>query len=235
MASYRLPRREDMIIKPSRCTSCEHRLGILDLIPIISWFLSGGKCRHCKKKVSFRYPLIEIIMAALFVLIYYEYQLLPLAFVFYALNVVFVIMITIDFEHKIIPDEIQILLLIIGAAYCYVLDFGFYHWGYGALFGFALAFTLRWVFFIWKKKEALGFGDVKFFAVAGIFLGFYSFPPFLFLSGIIGVLTALIWRAAGKGEEFPFGPALSVSVYLCILYPKIFVDDVIKLLQWGYF
>jgi prepilin signal peptidase PulO-like enzyme (type II secretory pathway) len=68
MASYRIPRREDLIFKPSRCVNCQTKLGAIDLIPVFSWLLSTGKCRHCQVKISARYPLIELVTACLFCL-----------------------------------------------------------------------------------------------------------------------------------------------------------------------
>src|SRR5271154_5209537 len=73
LASWRLPRGEDIIVKPSRCPKCENKLGFRDLWPVLSWALSKGKCRHCGTKVSARYPLIEIVTAALFLLVYSRY------------------------------------------------------------------------------------------------------------------------------------------------------------------
>src|SRR4051812_24380056 len=73
LASYRLPRDEDIIIKRSRCPTCETPLTARDLWPVLSWVTSGGKCRHCKTRISPRYPLTELVTAALFLLIYQYY------------------------------------------------------------------------------------------------------------------------------------------------------------------
>ncbi len=220
MASYRIPRGEGLVIKPSRCPACGHRLGLLDLFPIFSWLVNTGKCRHCHAKISIRYPLTEIAMASLFILVYMKLGINLAAFAMLGLVVCLVIMVVTDLEHRIIPDSIQIALLLLGILYRYALDSNITEYFSGALLGLGFAFALRYGFFFWKKREGLGMGDVKFFAVAGMFLGIKAFIPFLFFSGIMGIIFSYFWKKLGGEEEFPFGPALAASMLFCLIFPE---------------
>ncbi len=228
-ASWRLPRGEDVVKKPSYCPSCNTKLGFKDLWPVLSWVTAGGKCRHCKTPVHWRYPVTEIATAAVFFLIYDRFGLTSQSIVLALLAVALLIMIVVDFEHYIIPDEIHYFLLPLGV---------FYHWIMqsdvndiiggvivGLLIGPGLHYGYRWL----RKKEGLGFGDVKFMLVAGLWLGLTAMPPFLFFSGALGVALGLFWRAIGRGPRFPFGPALAAAMFLCLVYPEI------PAIFWGLF
>src|SRR5437868_3047608 len=96
-ASYRLPRHEDMIVKPSHCPHCKTKLGFKDLWPLLSWATSRGKCRHCGTAVSLRYPLTELASAALFLTVYARYGLTLQGVILALLGVVLLVMIVVDF------------------------------------------------------------------------------------------------------------------------------------------
>lgn len=220
LVSYRLPRDENIVTGHSRCPCCEKPLGALALVPVLSWMVQGGKCRYCKAKISARYPLIELSQALLFLWVYFVYGISLAGLVMALFTVCLLIMIVVDLEWQIIPDEIQVAMGVLAIAYYWVMGGA---WGdvlgSGALglgIGLMLHHGYRWL----RHKEGLGFGDVKFLLVAGLWLAsFINWAPFLFLAGLCGVLTAMIWRLLGQGERFPFGPALAVSLFLGIMTP----------------
>jgi len=220
MASYRIPRGEDLVFKPSHCPKCDHKLGFLDLFPVLSWVINLGKCRYCKAKISARYPLTELLMASLFAIIYLKLGVGLASLSMLGLAVCLVIMIVTDLEHRIIPDEIQIAILVLGIIYRYALDSEISQYFSGTLFGLVFALALRYGFYLWKKRDGLGMGDVKFFAASGMFLDIKLFMPFLFFSGIFGIVFSYFWKKMGGEEEFPFGPSLAVSMLACILFPE---------------
>ena len=91
----------------------------------------------------------------------------------------------------------------------------------GFLIGGGFGLALKYGFLYFRHKDGLGLGDVKFLAVAGVWLADgMSFVPFLFFSGLLGVVCGLAWRARGLGERFPFGPALAASLFLCVALPQ---------------
>lgn len=219
-ASYRLPLGEDVVKKPSYCPKCRAKLGFRDLWPVFSWLFSGGKCRHCGAKISVRYPLIEITTATMFLLIYSRYGISHAAAVFMLMAVALLVMIVADLEHTIIPDEVHIALLPLGLFYHYLAATPWESVSGGFLIGGGLGLLLHYGYGRLRKKDVLGFGDVKFLAVAGLWLTPLSMPAFLFYSGALGVASGLLWRARGKGPVFPFGPALATALFLCVAYPE---------------
>lgn len=219
LASYRLIHEESgIVVGRSRCPNCHHVLSVLDLFPVLSWVMLKAKCRYCSVRVSGKYPLIELAQAAMFYVVYLRYGVSVEALLLAALSVALLIMIVVDFECLIIPDPVNIAIACIGVMYAFLYHDIFLA-GAGAAIGAVSSLTLRWIFTRWKKIEALGLGDVKFVAAAGIFLGVNLFIAFFFLAGVIGVVTAVLWGFAGRGRHFPFGPALALSLFVCVLFP----------------
>lgn len=233
-ASYRIPRGQSVADGRSRCPHCGKTLRALDLIPLISWIILLGKCRYCRARIGIAYPLTEIAAATAFLLVYFYADDRGLGAIFLmGMTVCLIMLIRIDLEHYIIPDGLNLAMFVMGAFY----NIGFLIFGWPGLWrGFnnpllfylgmpaaaaGLAWLLRWLVGKWKGQEALGLGDVKFFAVAGIWLPWPSmFACFLLLSGLLGVALAVLWRLLGNGPRFPFGPALAVALFLCLLFPE---------------
>ncbi len=218
---YRLPRDINWVTKRSACTKCGHHLGIPDLMPLFSYLFTRGHCRYCKVKFGGNYLVTEILVAMSFALSAYIFGPTIEMIIISLLAFVTIVICYIDFEHYIIPDEANIFIALLGIAYAIGTDAPLVEQLiFMPLFYFGLAMFLRWIMFVWKKKEGLGLGDVKFFAAAGTFLGIESLPAFLFLSGIAGLMIALAWRVMKKGEMFPFGPALCISLLFCVAFPE---------------
>lgn len=220
LVAYRLPLGQPVVTGHSRCPHCEHTLHIADLVPVFSFCWNRGKCRHCAAVISMRYPLIEITTALLFVMVLAVAGPEPLAVVLGLLVVGLIIMTVIDLEYQIIPDQISLALAGLGVAYHLLGDAPGDAWlsaGTGAVAGFLIAWVLRAVFQRLKGREALGFGDVKFFAVAGLWTGIGGLADFMMLSGVAGILFAAGWRMRGGDAVFPFGPALAVGLFAVIL------------------
>lgn len=218
MASHRLPLNEDIFFKKSYCPKCKKAIKVISLIPIFSWLFQGGKCLNCKAKISIRYPLTEIITSILFLFSYIKFGASFNTIIFDLMIVVCMIMIITDLEHYIIPDSMQICLLLLSIIFIYNnnLDI-FYSTISGAVYFFIIAAT-GYIVEKWKKKEAIGGGDVKFITIVGMILGLNLLPTFLLLSGMIGVIFGLFWKKITKNEYFPFGPALIISFLSLMLY-----------------
>lgn len=221
LISYRLPRDEKVGAVRSQCPSCKTKLGVRDLLPVFSWLLARGKCRHCKKKVHWRYPAIELITGAatLGLALLVGVNMLYLWLLILVLSVI--ALIVTDLEHYIIPDELQITMLVAGIGFAVSAEIPYEAPIYGFLVGGGIGLALKYGYIYFRGKDGLGMGDVKLLAVAGVWLGMEPLVPFLFFSGVIGVVSAMLWRVAGKGEVFPFGPALAISLLLCLLFPVI--------------
>ena len=221
LATYRLPREEEITRKRSHCPNCSTPLSARDLVPVISWAASRGRCRHCKVRVSARYPLTELACGIGTALIAWRYGVTLEGFAIAALWWSIVAIIITDLEHYIILDEVQIAVGVFGALHAYALQLSVEAVIGSAIMGGAIGLALKYGFLYFRNKDGLGMGDVKFLAVAGIWLGdAASFVPFLFFSGLLGVASGVLWRACKLGERFPFGPALALALLLCVVQPE---------------
>lgn len=221
LVTYRLPREEPIGLSRSRCPNCQRSLTARDLIPVFSWAMSGGRCRHCKTKVSIRYPLTELTCALGAVLAVKFYGLtwdaLALAGLWWCIVAIFVT----DLEHQIILDEVQIAIGAFGILHGIENEVAASDMITGCVVGLSIGLALKYGFLYFRNKDGLGLGDVKFLAVAGIWLADgANFVPFLFFSGILGVVTGTAWRICRKEEHFPFGPSLAVALLLCVVIPE---------------
>jgi prepilin signal peptidase PulO-like enzyme (type II secretory pathway) len=221
LITYRLPNDEKIGMTRSRCTMCDATLNVKDLVPLISWLTSAGKCRHCKGKISIRYPLTEIACAlgAMLAVYYYGFtlQAFAIAGLWWGIVAIFIT----DIEHQIILDEVQIAVALFGVMYGIATYVEFEDMLLSAAVGAGIGLALKYGFIYFRNKDGLGLGDVKFLAVAGIWLADgANFVPFLFFSGILGVISGLIWRAVKRTEHFPFGPALAIALLFCVVMPE---------------
>lgn len=218
--AWRVPRGEQFIHGRSRCPSCHHALGIPDLAPVLSWLWLRGKCRHCGVRFGSAYIWAELATALFVTLAYLQFGLTPTGVVMMAFALCMVILIIIDLQHTIIPDGLNLTMLVLAILYQAVEGAPPERFLIGPVAGVGFAYALRQLMWVWKKQEGLGMGDVKFAATIGLFLPLNAITTFLFLSGMIGIVTALLWKALGKGERFPFGPALCLALYACLLVPE---------------
>lgn len=224
---YRVPQKIPWGAERSSCPKCKANLGVLDLIPVLSWCLSAGKCRHCSEKISVRYPLTELVSGALCMLVYLVYGF-NIAALFLMASVPFLVALcVIDLKHMILPNQLVFILMGIGGVrllYLFSLDSSIQDmellnvYIIGAFSYAFLSWFLGFVLTKILKRNSLGFGDVKFFMVAGLWLGLYALPYFMILSGTLAIAFALAWRVVFKQDVFPFGPALIVSFYSLLLF-----------------
>ncbi len=211
---YRLPRKIS-IVKPERsfCPSCDHQLAWKDNVPVFSYIFLGGKCRYCGERISPRYPIVESVTAVLFVLSVFlsdsPIGLISLWLLFSGA----VIVSGIDFEHMLIPDSAVVITAIGGVMWS---------WGHGHIvlslitaagaFGFfALIYLL--------SKGGMGFGDVEYFAVLGLFMTpLMAVTSVLFasLSALVIVLPLMLMHKAGRKTRVPFGPFLAIGTVLAM-------------------
>jgi len=229
--AWRLPRGISMTAKArSACASCGHELSAPDLVPLLSWIFLRGRCRHCAARVGWQYPLIELSTLGLCLALHLAFGFSAVTLCAFAIAPVLAAMTDIDFRYKILPDVLNGALALAGLAAIVAASLAAFDGpahaatmlGQALLAAFlygGLAWGLRFLFLKLMRKEALGLGDVKFFAAAGVWLGLSpdTLAAFLMLSGVFGVLIALLWRRCTGEAEFPFGPALIAS-FLCVLF-----------------
>ncbi len=231
---YRLPSKDMSIVKPrSFCPSCKTPIAAYDNIPLLSYLLLGGKCRHCKKKISSRYFLIELVTAlfslAFFHLAFGLNKFPPhVALVYFIFSSAMIVITFIDIDLKIIPNEISIPGIPIGLACSFLMP---QTHGAGtspfisSLIGMVLGGGVLWAvgagYYLITKKEGMGFGDVKLMGMVGAFLGWQSIPFTLLTGSFFGLLYAIpfvIIPKKGRYHQIPFGPFLAAGAVLYIFF-----------------
>ena len=207
----------------SQCPSCGHTLKWYDLVPLFSWSLAKGRCRYCNSSIGWKYPLVEFVSLLLFGLNYSQFGL-SIEFAIVSVATCFLLaLFVIDWDHYILPNRLVVIVLSCGVIF-HAQSIYTYGWSLDYINNIVAAVLLPLTVFLLglitsklKGRDTLGFGDVKLFAAVGLWLGLSYIPAIMICSGIGGVFLALIWRCLKRGEVFPFGPAIIVSLYAGIL------------------
>ena len=227
---YRIPFDQSVAV-PARsfCPSCERTIAWFDNIPILSYLLLRGKCRHCRERISPRYPLVELITALLFSAIWLLYGPDPRVPVYWLITCGLIAGTFIDFEHLIIPDRFTIGGMAAGLVisplvpslhgtasplHAFLASALGLIVGYGMLKGVAV--LGKWAF----KKDAMGMGDVKLLGAMGAFLGWDAVIFVVMISSLFGSMVGILLIVSGqKGwqSKIPFGPYLSLAAMIWIL------------------
>lgn len=233
---YRIPLKKSIVYPRSTCVQCEKTLSIIDLVPVISYVLLAGKCRYCNNAISARYAIIELLTAILFIFVYINLGV-SLKMVQTLILISFLIVITfIDYDYQLIFDKLLILMGAVGVIFILVNSLVYDDYGVyskmtdaliGSLIGGGLLFLINCL-----SQGGIGWGDIKFGIVIGIWLGWqYTLITLLlaFISGgIIGIFL-IVFKIKGKKDYILFGPFLSFAMFLNFLYG----DQLIYLyLEW---
>lgn len=237
LAVYRLPRKENITYVRSHCTSCDHKLNFLDLIPIWSYIFLGGKCRYCKEKIRSRYILLEIFSGLVFLLIASSLKISAFSSIFEFVNLAFIYLFMcavfilggIDKETYKIHDGTILYGIVVALAYGIFNAFKGLTMKYN-LIGFLvyplIFFLINYVLKQTKKEKDLpiGFGDIEYVALVGLFLGFGMQTLVLLLTVVISVLYAIILKIKSKEIKIPFGFLLSISTAIVIIFAPYIVS-----------
>lgn len=240
---YRLPNNMSLAKPASHCPKCNNPIKWYDNIPVLSYIILGGKCRHCKEKISLRYPFVELLNTALWVLclLMFTNYIIPsfemnwLRFIFSCVVCSTLICIFYcDLDSMEIPEIFQGILLICGLVL--LLDnpskenimlkvFGFL--GAGALF-----MLVNLIFKLIKKKDGIGFGDVELVACAGLILGGYKMILALIVSCVVGGIILLIIASIKKdrNREYPFAVLLTAGIAFSMFAGDYLVNLYLRLL-----
>jgi leader peptidase (prepilin peptidase)/N-methyltransferase len=215
----RLPSNQSVVRPPSRCPKCGQGVRWYDNIPVLSWLLLRGRCRHCQNPISIQYPLIELATALIWAACayHYGYELDALrAAVFFTLLLGIAMT---DAREYIIPDEFSLggLVLGLGLSLSHGLP-GLYP----ALLGAAVGFVTLWLIAeLGKrafKKEAMGGGDIKMMAMVGAFVGWQGVFLTIFLGSVVGTLIFGPMALVGRKKEVPFGIFLALGAVVTFLW-----------------
>jgi leader peptidase (prepilin peptidase)/N-methyltransferase len=228
---YRLPRDLSVVVPRSFCPECGRQIAWYDNLPVVSYAVLRGRCRHCENPIGIRYLVVELTTAALFALTAYRYGATLAAVKWCAFGAIMVALFCTDLEERILPDELTLGGALAGLAFSIAVavpglaDLSFSRWSpwarsvFNALTGgIALSIPIWGLGSLYgriRKCEALGRGDVKLLATIGVFLGLENGLFALLLGAVTGSVLGLAYifwkRKDARTYELPFGSFLCVG------------------------
>jgi prepilin signal peptidase PulO-like enzyme (type II secretory pathway) len=221
----RLPKKEDLVLARSGCRSCGNQLKWYHNIPVASFLVLRGKCAFCSHRISWRYPLIEILTGLV------ALWLMPASFDSYSIAIflfkfliacIFIAHFFIDLDHHLLLDSLNLYLLAVILAY----SLFHYHWLhslFGGLLGFGAPLLVTWLFYKIRGQVGLGGGDIKLYGILGILFGPMGIVFTIFLSCFVGAIVGLGLIALGKSSRdkpMAFGPAIILVAAFQIYFPS---------------
>lgn len=219
---YRIPREESIVFPASHCTSCGTQLKWKDLIPVFSFILLGGRCRYCGEKISIKYPLVELFVALMYLILALIFGMSSSFFVYAFLSSLLIIASIIDLEFQIIPNGLVIIGIIVGLVFSLIgLSVHIEDALIGMLVGGGTFLLVALLAQLILKKEGMGGGDIKLMAMIGLFIGWrltiLSILLSIYSGGLIGGLLLLL-RIKKRSDAIPYGPFIALGTFLSILY-----------------
>jgi leader peptidase (prepilin peptidase)/N-methyltransferase len=233
---YRMPREESIIFPLSRCPLCKIPIKVWDNIPILSFLMLGGKCRACSEKISFRYPLVEALNAALYIVLLWRFGFVWETLVYFMFASALIVITFIDVDFQIIPDVITLPGVVIGLAVgSLILPDPFARWALlgfkSSMVGAAVGFGLFY-FIAFASRGGMGGGDIKMMAMVGAFMGWKAVLLTTFMASLIGSIWGIflmIFKGKGRKTQIPFGPFLAAGTLIALLYGQEIINLYLRL------
>ena len=216
----------------SHCVKCKKEIRWYDLVPFFSYFILGGKCRDCKKPISYQYPIVEGLTAVLFACIYYHYGLSWLALILSVIIAILIVIAVYDIIHLEIPDVLTYLGIFFALGFTFLklyqtnslalenlIPYGYAILAAGGFLGFLV---------ILSREKWMGAGDILLGALMGILLGMPNVLVGLFFAFVLGSIVGLILVFAKKKtlkDAVPFGPFLVIGTFIALFWGE-------KLVNW---
>jgi len=225
---YRLPRHESIAWPGSHCPACSHPIAWYDNIPIMSYLILLGCCRHCKVRIPLRYPVVEALNVIGYVGILWFFGPTGTAAAYGLLYSALLVVAGTDLSHKIIPNVITFPGIVVGLiSAATILPLGLMNGLIGLLVGGGILWLLAWASPYLFGKEGMGGGDIKLLAMIGAFLGW---KPVLmtimvgsFLGSVVGI-TLIAARVIKREDYIPFGPFLVCGAVVALFFGQSILD-----------
>lgn len=232
LAVYRIPKGENIVYGRSHCTSCNHKLSFLDLIPVWSYIFLGGKCRYCGEKIRIRYLLLEIFSGSVFLLVALTHgieNIIELSLIYLFIAGMFIIA-GIDKEKLIIPNGLcfyELNIALVKIIYCVLLEKSIYINLVGLVAIPILLIVINKLISKLRKVKntPIGYGDIKYIALIGFMFGY----KIQLLSIVLSSLIMLVGIIIHKYKEIPWGYYLSISTISVIIIEP-YISDLLELI-----
>jgi len=230
---YRLPRGFSIVRPPSSCPQCGKQIKAYENIPILSYLVLRGKCRSCKATISPAYPLVEALTPFCFLLVYMQYSLSPHFFVSCLFVSALIVLGFIDYNHQILPDEVTLPGFVLALLYTFFRDdLSLVQALLGAGVGAGFLLLVYGIYYLVRKKEGLGLGDVTMMLLVGAFLGWKLTLLTLILASFGGAVVGvffIIFKKKDLQHALPFGTFLAPAAFVALLYGQKIIDAYLSL------
>lgn len=228
VVGYRMPIGENWVSDRSRCPGCGHQLTALELMPILSYVIQGGKCRECKMHIKPIYLLSEIVAGLLFVFPVWFYGFEGFVsgqlFVAWSFLSMLIIITVSDIYYQLILDKVLIFFgIVIMALYLIYPQLNFLQALISGGIGFMTLCAIGLLGQLLFKKESLGGGDIKLYAVVGFVLGIAPMFLSIFMASVIALIYILLLMK-DKMKPIGFGPFIAIASYICLFYGQSMLD-----------
>lgn len=212
----------------SHCPHCRQKIRPWQNIPVISYLVLRGKCRHCQAPIALQYPLVELAAALLAVAAISHFGPTPQGWLAVLLSWALLTLTAIDIRHQLLPDIITLPLLWLGLlANSQGLFTDLHSAVIGAAAGYLVLWSVFWAFKLVTGKEGMGHGDFKLLAALGAWLGWQLLPLVVLLSSLVGALIGIAAIViAGRDRHLPmaFGPYLAIAGWIALIWGWLIVD-----------
>ncbi len=230
VVSLRLPEGEDFIKGRSACPHCGKILRGRDMVPLLSYFFLKGRCGNCKQKISPRYPVVEAVAGALFLLCFWKYGPTIQAINACILASLLLLVFLIDMDTMTIPNGIVLCFLLPALLELWLLGFS----GIGTRILGIFIISLPMLVFVKLLPGSFGGGDIKLMAVCGFLLGYQAALLASFIAIVSAGLVAaflLLSKKVKKGDHIAFGPYLAVGIFIAKLFYHPLIGFYLSLLR----
>ena len=212
----------NLITPRSLCPECKHQISALENIPVISYLFLKGKCKNCNRKISIRYPVIELVSAISVTIVAFYFGVTIQALFAILLTWALIALSMIDFDHQLLPDDITLPFLWLGIIINFFGVFTSLESSIlGAVFGYLSLWSVYILFKLLTKKEGMGHGDFKLLALLGAWFGWQLLPLIVILSSLVGAIigiSLIIFKSHDKTVPIPFGPYLAIAGWVGMLW-----------------
>lgn len=217
------PSRFNLAVPRSACPSCNTQIAAYDNVPLLSWLVLKGRCRHCHTPISARYPAVELLTAVLSAVIAWQYGPTLTAALLLFLTWGLIALSFIDIDKMLLPDQLTLPLLWLMLLFS-LSDAAFVPPGQailGAAAGYLSLWSVYWLFKLLTGKEGMGYGDFKLLAIFGALLGWQQLPLIILLSSLVGAIigaSLLAIQGKDKATPIPFGPYIAAAGWIAVLW-----------------
>jgi leader peptidase (prepilin peptidase)/N-methyltransferase len=211
---YRLPKELSIVWPSSACPNCSRELSWYENIPIVSWLVLRARCRTCKAPISIRYPFVEALTSAMFMLAWWLYGPGPLLAARLIFGCMLIVLFAIDLEHHLLPNAITLPGIVVGFGFSFFAEPGWLASLIGILAGGGSLYLIAVAYYWIRHEEGLGMGDPKMLAMIGAFLGWKLTLLTLMVASLTGTVVGLGLMVSGRGTmkyALPFGCFLAVG------------------------